>query len=57
MEFTQYIKSDKTLPNIYADVESVIKRLDGYKTNFEKLSIYSLWVFDVYNMDIWCYRK
>ena len=57
MEFTQYVKSYETLPNIYEDVESVIKRLDGYKTNFEKLSTYSLWVFDVYDMDIWCYRK
>ena len=36
--FNQYWKSDKTPSIIYADLESLIKRIDGCKNNFEKFT-------------------
>ena len=33
--FNQYWKSDKTPSIIYADLESLIKRIDGRKSYFE----------------------
>ena len=38
LEFNQYRKSQKTLSIIYADLESLIKKVDGCKNNPEKLS-------------------
>ena len=38
LEFNQYQKYDKISSIIYTGLESLIKRLDGYKNNFEKLS-------------------
>ena len=38
LDFNQYQKSDKAPSIIYADLESLIKRIDGHKNNFEKLS-------------------
>ena len=38
IEFNQYLKFDKASSIIYADLESLIKRTDGCKNNFEKLS-------------------
>ena len=35
LEFNRYWKFDKTLSNIYADLESLIKRVDWYKNNFK----------------------
>ena len=37
LEFNQYRKSDKKPCIIYADLESLIKRIDGRKNNSEKL--------------------
>ena len=37
-KFNQYIKSDKTLFAIYADLESFIKKIDGRVNNPEKSS-------------------
>ena len=42
LEFNQYLKSDKISSVIYADVESLIKRIDRFKKNFEKLSTLKL---------------
>ena len=36
LELNQYQKSDKTPSIIYADFESLIKRIDGYEKNSEK---------------------
>ena len=36
IEFNQCLKSDKTASFIYADLESLIKRIDECKNSFEK---------------------
>ena len=41
-EFHQYQISDKTPSIIYADLESLIKRINGCKYNFEKSSTATL---------------
>ena len=38
LEFNQYWKSDNTSSIIYADLKSLIKKIDGCKDNFEKSS-------------------
>ena len=38
LECNQYLKCDKISSVIYADLESLIKRTDRFKKNFEKLS-------------------
>ena len=38
LQFNQYIKSDKLLYIIYADLESLIKNIDEYANNSEKSS-------------------
>ena len=38
LEFNQYMKSDKMPYIIYADIESLIKKTDGYVNNPEKSS-------------------
>ena len=38
LEFNQYIKSDKIPYIIYADIESLVKKIDHCKNNPEKLS-------------------
>ena len=35
LKFNQYRKSDVTASIIYADLDSLIKRIDGRKNNFE----------------------
>ena len=39
LDFNQYHKYDKTTSIIYADFESLVKKVDGCKNNPEKLSI------------------
>ena len=38
LEFKQYQKSDKAPFIIYADLESIIEKIDGCKNNLENLS-------------------
>ena len=38
LKFNQIRKSDKTPSTFYADLESLIKRIDWYKNSFEKSS-------------------
>ena len=38
LEFNQYMKSDKTLYIIYADIESLIRKIDGCGNNPENSS-------------------
>ena len=38
LQFNQYQKSDKRPSIIYADIECLIKRMDGCKNVFEKSS-------------------
>ena len=38
LEFSPYMKSDKMPYIIYADIESLIKKLDGYASNPENSS-------------------
>ena len=38
LQFNQYMKSDKTPCIIYADLESLIKKIDNCKNNPEKSS-------------------
>ena len=35
MRFSQYRKYDDTLSIVYADLESLIKKIDGCRSNFE----------------------
>ena len=56
LEFNQYIKSDIMSYIIYADIESLIKKIDGYANNPEN-SAYFLWIFNVSNLGIWSHRK
>ena len=63
LEFNQYMKWDKMSYNTYADMEPLIKKIDGCANNPKKLFnnknrwTYSLWVFNVNNLDIWSFRK
>ena len=50
--FNQYMKSDKMVCIIYADIESLIKKIDGCANNPENFSAYSLWIFIVNNLGI-----
>ena len=38
LEFNKYQKSDKAPVIIYADLECIIVKIDGYKNNLENLS-------------------
>ena len=38
LEFNQYMKSDKMSSNIYADIESLIKKVAAYVINPENYS-------------------
>ena len=38
LEFNQYMKSDKMPYNIYADIEYLIKKIDGCANNSENSS-------------------
>ena len=38
LEFNQYMKSDKMPYIIYVDIESLIKKIDGFANNPEKSS-------------------
>ena len=38
LEFNQYQKSDKTTFNIYADLEYLIKKIEGFKCNHKNSS-------------------
>ena len=51
LEFNQYTKPDKMPCIIYADIESLIKQIDGCANNPEHISCgYSMWT-------IWSHRK
>ena len=58
LEFNQYQKFDKTPSIIYADLESLIKKLDVCKNNLEKSSATNVGehipssIFNVYNIFI-----
>ena len=63
LEFNQYMKSDKMPYNIYADIESLIKKIDGWVNNPENSSTtkerltYSLQIFNANNLGIWYHRN
>ena len=38
LEFNQYMKSDKMLYIVYADIESLIRKIDGHANNLENFS-------------------
>ena len=38
LEFKQYVKPDKMPYNIYADIQSLIQKIDGCANNLEKSS-------------------
>ena len=63
LKFNQYMKSDKTSCIIYADLESLIKKIDICENNPGKSSkslnrlTYSLRIFNVNYMGISSYRK
>ena len=52
------MKSDKMLYIIYADLESLIKKIDGCVNNPEKIfnnknwRAYPLWIFNLNNLEI-----
>ena len=58
LEFNQYMKSDKMPYNIYADIESLIKKIYGCVNNPENSSTtkerltYSLQIFNANNLGI-----
>ena len=43
LEFNQYMKSDKMAHTIYAEIESLIKKIDGRSTNTENYSTKKNW--------------
>ena len=50
LEFNQYVKSDKMPYIIYSDIESLIKKVDNWKSNPEKnRKTYSIWIFNINN--------
>ena len=56
------MKSDKMAYIIYADIESLIKKIDGCANNPEFFNnrnwwAYSLWIFNVNKLGIWSHRK
>ena len=58
LKFNQHMKSDKMLYIIYADLESLIKKIDGCVNNPEKIfnnknwRAYPLWMFNLNNLEI-----
>ena len=58
LKFNQHMKSDKMLYIIYADLESLIKKIDGCVNNPEKIfnnkkwRAYPLWIFNLNNLEI-----
>ena len=57
LQFNQYVKSDKMPYIIYADVESLIKKIDGCANNpkkppTKKIGKHILWIFSVNYMGI-----
>ena len=58
LKFNQYMKSDKMPCIIYADLESLMKKIDGYANSGRKVFInknrwtYSVQIFSVIYMDI-----
>ena len=55
LEFNKYQKSDKAPFIIYADLECIIEKIDGYKNNPENSSTvskrtYPIRFFNVYNI-------
>ena len=59
LEFNQYVKSDKMPHIIYADIESLIRKIDGYENNLDnssttkidehipcRYSMSKIWAFD-----------
>ena len=58
LQFNQFMKSDKMPYIIYADLESLIKKIGRCANNPEKSSgtkigeFIPLWIFNVYNMGI-----
>ena len=52
LEFIQYIKSDKMPYIIYADIESLIKKIDGCASNSE--NSLTTKIGDIFLVDIQC---
>ena len=57
LQFNQYVKSDKMPYIIYADLESLIKKIDGCANNpkkppTKKIGEHILWIFSVNYMGI-----
>ena len=62
LEFTQTQKSDTTSYIVHADFESLIKIVERCKNNPGNVSTtkrwtFSPWIFNIYDMNIWWYRK
>ena len=55
LEFSLYKNSDKASFTFYADLESIIEKIDGCKNNPENLSTTngSKHIFNIYNIFIW----
>ena len=47
LEFNQYMKSDEMPYIIYADIESLIKNIDGRANNPEDSSTKRMWILNV----------
>ena len=51
LEFNQYMNSDQITCIIYADIESLIKKIDGCAKNGEyiprRYSVPTIWAFDI----------
>ena len=62
LELNQYMKSDKMPYIIYADIESLIRKIDRFTNNPENSSAtnrwsYSLWGFNINILGIWSHMK
>ena len=63
LKFNQYIKSGKMSYTIYADLESLIKKISWMGKQSRKIlsnknwRAYSLWIFNVSNLGIWLHKR
>ena len=54
LKFNQYMKSDKMPCIIYADLESLMKKIDGYANSLQK-SLYQQKQVNIFGADIQCH--
>ena len=57
LEFNKHMKSDKISCSIYADIECLIKKIEGCASNPEKPSTTKIQIFSDKYLGIWSHEK